>query len=99
MFHVNHGQSGRPRKPKWYISFATLGELTTWTVLRSWGPRKLADLTDWRRGVVVLPSDETMATAWGHLQARGLTSWSPTPGERHVDRALRSGQPASLGHL
>lgn len=26
----------------WCISFVTVGELTKWTVLRSWGPRKLA---------------------------------------------------------
>lgn len=26
----------------WCISFVTLGELTKWTALRSWGPRKLA---------------------------------------------------------
>jgi len=28
----------------WCISFVTVGELTKWTVLRSWGPRKLASL-------------------------------------------------------
>ena len=28
----------------WCISFVTLGELTKWTVLRSWGARKLAEL-------------------------------------------------------
>jgi toxin FitB len=32
----------------WCITFVTLGELTKWTVLRSWGPGKLAD---WRTGV------------------------------------------------
>lgn len=26
------------------ITFVTLGELTRWTVLRDWGPRRLADL-------------------------------------------------------
>ena len=26
------------------ITFVTLGELTKWTVLRDWGPRRLADL-------------------------------------------------------
>ncbi len=25
----------------WCISFVTVGELTKWTMLRSWGPRKL----------------------------------------------------------
>ncbi|WFE33027.1 PIN domain-containing protein [Micromonospora sp. WMMD975] len=52
------------------ITFVTLGELTKWTVLRSWGPRKLADLAQWRSGVVLLPFDEAVATTWGQLQAR-----------------------------
>jgi toxin FitB len=30
----------------WCISFVTLRELTKWTVLRSWGPHKLAELAD-----------------------------------------------------
>lgn len=32
------------------ITFVTLGELTKRTALRSWGPRKLADLAQWRSG-------------------------------------------------
>ncbi|MCZ7439175.1 type II toxin-antitoxin system VapC family toxin [Micromonospora sp. WMMC241] len=36
------------------ITFVTLGELTKWTVVRSWGPRRLADLARWRRGLVLL---------------------------------------------
>ena len=54
----------------WCISFVTLGELTKWTILRSWGPRRLADLADWRRGVVLLPFAQTVATTWGEIQAR-----------------------------
>lgn len=38
------------------ITSVTLGELTKWTALRSWVPRKLADLAQWRSGVVLLPS-------------------------------------------
>jgi toxin FitB len=30
----------------WCISFVTVGELTKWTVLRSWGSAKLASLAD-----------------------------------------------------
>jgi toxin FitB len=29
----------------WCIWFVTVGQLTKWTVLRSWGPRKLAELS------------------------------------------------------
>jgi toxin FitB len=49
----------------WLMSFVTLGELTQWTIARSWGPRKLAHLADWRRDIVVLPADEAVSTAWG----------------------------------
>lgn len=63
----------------WCMSFVTLGELTKWTVLRSWGPRKLADLASWRRGVVVLPYSERVATTWGELQARAERRGRPRP--------------------
>jgi len=43
------------------ITFVTLGELTKWTVLRDWGPRRLADLASWRQRVVLLPFDEAVA--------------------------------------
>jgi toxin FitB len=61
------------------ITFVTLGELTKWTVLRSWGPRKLADLAEWRRDVVLLPTDEAVATTWGKLQARAQLRGRPRP--------------------
>ncbi len=63
----------------WCISFVTLGELTKWTILRSWGPRRLADLADWRRGVVLLPFDQTVATTWGEIQARAQLRGRPRP--------------------
>jgi predicted nucleic acid-binding protein len=43
------------------VTFVTLGELTKWTVLRDWGPRRLADLASWRQQVVLLPFDEAVA--------------------------------------
>ncbi len=61
------------------ITFVTLGELTKWTVLRSWGPRKLVDLAQWRSGVVLLPFDEAVATTWGQLQARAQHRGRPRP--------------------
>ncbi|KXK59705.1 twitching motility protein PilT [Micromonospora rosaria] len=61
------------------ITFVTLGELTKWTVLRSWGPRKLADLAQWRSRVVLLPFDESVATVWGQLQARAQHRGRPRP--------------------
>lgn len=57
----------------------TLGELTKWTVLRGWGPRRLADLASWRQHVVLLPFDETVAIKWGQLQARAQLRGRPRP--------------------
>ncbi|HEU5108810.1 MAG TPA: PIN domain-containing protein [Micromonosporaceae bacterium] len=53
--------------------------MTKWTVLRSWGPRKLADLQQWRSGVVLLSVDESVATTWGQLQARAQRRGRPRP--------------------
>jgi toxin FitB len=75
----------------WCMSFVTLGELTKWTVIRSWGPRKLAELAEWRHRVVTLPYSENVAITWGELQARaGLPRLSPalTPGPAPLDTDL-----------
>ena len=61
------------------ITFVTLGELTKWTHIRSWGPRRLADLRDWRRHVVLLPFDEAVALVWGELQERAQHRGRPRP--------------------
>ena len=61
------------------ITFVTLGELTKWTTLRSWGPRRLADLAKWRQHVAVLSYDETVAAVWGQLQARAQLRGRPRP--------------------
>jgi predicted nucleic acid-binding protein len=63
----------------WLISFVTLGELTHWTIARSWGPRKLADLARWRRDVVLLPADEAVSQMWGSLRARAAARGRPRP--------------------
>jgi hypothetical protein len=39
------------------IIFATLGELTKWTLLRHWGPRGLATMRTFLAGLVLLPYD------------------------------------------
>ncbi len=63
----------------WCISFVTVGELTKWTVLRSWGPRKLAELAEWRYGVVTLPYSDAVAIRWGELQAQAVRRGRPRP--------------------
>jgi len=61
------------------ITFVTLGELTKWTHLRSWGPRRLAELHQWRQHAVLLPFDEAVAIVWGQLQARSQRRGRPGP--------------------
>jgi predicted nucleic acid-binding protein len=61
------------------ITFVTFGELTKWTNLRERGPRRLAELRDWRLHVVLLPFDEAVALVWGELQARAQRRGRPRP--------------------
>ena len=61
------------------ISFVTLGELTKWATLRSWGPRRLAELAEWRQHAAVLEYDEAVAITWGQLQARAQQRGRPRP--------------------
>ncbi len=61
------------------ITFVTLGELTKWTALRSWGPRRLASLATWRQQVIMLPFDEAVAVKWGELQANAQLRGRPRP--------------------
>jgi toxin FitB len=51
------------------ISNVTLGELTKWATLRSWGPRRAGELAEWWQHVAVLESPEAVAIKWGQLQA------------------------------
>jgi predicted nucleic acid-binding protein len=82
--HILRGRDFGPLRTKltghtWCISYVTVGELTKWTVLRSWGPRKLATLAAWRQGVVTLPYSERVAVTWGELQARAERRGRPRP--------------------
>jgi predicted nucleic acid-binding protein len=61
------------------ITFVTIGELTKWHVLRSWGPRRIADLARWREHVGVLQYDEAVADRWGQLQAHAQQRGRPRP--------------------
>lgn len=61
------------------VTFVTIGELTAWTALRNWGPRRLRDMSAWRRHVVTLPFDEAVAETWGMLQARAQRRGRPRP--------------------
>jgi len=61
------------------ITFVTLGELTKWALVRSWGPRRLAALDRFLSRVVVLPYSERVARRWGELQAHAQLRGRPRP--------------------
>jgi toxin FitB len=61
------------------ITFVTVDELTSRTLRRNWGARRLADLTTWRRHVVTLPFDDLVATTWDTLDARAQAGGRPRP--------------------
>lgn len=59
------------------ITFVTLGELTKWTVLRDWGPRRQApehaiSYGDYRRGVRDVFSSSAHTPTWA---ARARIGW------------------------
>jgi predicted nucleic acid-binding protein len=62
------------------ITFVTLGELTKWTVIRDWGPRKVTDLETWRQHhALVLPVNQKVAITWGLIEARAQKRGRPRP--------------------
>lgn len=61
------------------ISFVTFGELTKWTLVRHWGPRKRSTLDDFLAKVPVLPYGRRVARRWGELQAAAQLRGKPRP--------------------
>jgi predicted nucleic acid-binding protein len=61
------------------VTFVTVGELTKWTHIRSWGPARLDVLNQFLGQVVVLPYSVAVAETWGALQARAQRRGRPRP--------------------
>jgi predicted nucleic acid-binding protein len=61
------------------ITFVTVGELTQWTYLHRWGPRRRAGLRAFFASVVVLPCSFQAATVWGEIQAHARLRGRPRP--------------------
>lgn len=61
------------------ITFVTLGELTAWPRMRSWGMHNRRELTRWLSTVPILPGDEDVATTWGKLSAAARRRGRPRP--------------------
>lgn len=57
------------------ITFVTVGELTQWTFLRHWEPRRRASLDRFHSQIIVSPYSPRVTTLWGgihaHAQLRG----------------------------
>lgn len=61
------------------VTFVTVAELTKWTLVRHWGPQRLADMRAFLASVIVLPYGERVATTWGEMQARAQLRGRPRP--------------------
>lgn len=61
------------------ITFVTVGELTQWTFLHQWGPRRRAGLRAFFASIVVLPCSYRAATLWGEIQAHARLRGRPRP--------------------
>jgi predicted nucleic acid-binding protein len=61
------------------VTFVTVGELTKWTLIRRWGPSRIAAMDSFLAGLVVLPYDTQVAATWGQLQAYAQLRGRPWP--------------------
>jgi toxin FitB len=61
------------------VTFVTVGELTQWTYLHRWGPRRRAGLRAFFASVVVVPCGFQSATVWGEIQAHARLRGRPRP--------------------
>jgi tRNA(fMet)-specific endonuclease VapC len=63
---------------KWALSFATVGELLTWSKYKGWGPVKIAELERRIALTGVIPYDETLCQTYAELNAQFLKGGRPT---------------------
>lgn len=61
------------------VTFVTIAELTEWSIIRSWGPRRFAELESWLSGVPTLEYDDEVARTWAALSAAGRQRGRPRP--------------------
>lgn len=61
------------------ITFVTLGELTRWATIRSWGPSRRAELDAWLAGRPTLPYTDDIARIWGDISAHAARRGRPRP--------------------
>jgi predicted nucleic acid-binding protein len=61
------------------ITFVTLGELSRWALLRSWGKQKVAGLESWLSARPTLPYSDDVARKWGEISAYATRRGRPRP--------------------
>ena len=62
-----------------WLTFVTVGELTKWTEIRSWGAAARRELDRWIDARGVVPYDGEVAKTWGRLAARAQLRGRPRP--------------------
>ncbi len=61
------------------LTFVTIGELTQWTRIRDWGPRRLDQMDSWLLDKPVIPASRTVAVKWGEISAAATRRGRPRP--------------------
>jgi predicted nucleic acid-binding protein len=61
------------------LTFVTVGELTKWTLLSRWGPRRRAEMQRFLDHRRILRYDRAVATTWGELMADAQRRGRPRP--------------------
>lgn len=61
------------------ITFVTLGELTQWATMRTWGQARREAMHDWVSTMLVLPGTDDVAGRWGQISADARRRGRPRP--------------------
>ena len=62
-----------------WLTFVTVGELSKWAEVRSWGPQLRQRVDAWVIGRPLIPYDDAIARTWGRLAAHAQLRGRPRP--------------------
>ena len=62
-----------------WLTFVTVGELSKWAEIRSWGPQFRTRVDAWVLEKPVVPWNDSIATTWGQIAARAQLRGRPRP--------------------
>jgi toxin FitB len=63
----------------WCLTFVTVGELTQWATIRSWGPRNRRSLDAWLDHFLIVNSSTQAAHLWGEIAGAGKRTGRTRP--------------------